>query len=224
MYIMTTRADIRRAEVYEKLIAERRRRDDLEEMEWSASVNWPYYAGAYEEPIPEGRYTHRAFRFSESNPVGRDEKGILIYPIASFMQIPKTHFINPSCSFLLPPFSARIAQAIGLPARQILLKCETTRVNIKKHKGIDDKQVLTNAVYHAFLVLYNKPIDCPTYYTAIGDGEYYDVANLDFDPRKRYIEVVDWRHISASKFDDMITMAGRSGGFIHHVHGVKRWL
>lgn len=224
MYIMITRADIRKAEVYEKLIAERRRRDNLEEMKWNASVNWPYYAGAYEEPIPEGRYTHRAFRFSESNPVGRDEKGILIYPIASFLQIPKAHFINPPCSFLLPPFSARIAQAIGLPARQILLKCETTRDNIKKHKGIDDRAVLQNAIYSAYFILYNKSREKPTYYTAIGNGEYYDVANLDFDPQKRYIEIVDWRHIREANFELMLNAAGRNGGFIHLVHGVKHWL
>lgn len=217
MYIITNLADYRKQEVYEKLIAQRRRYDDREEQERLMSINWAYFAGAYEETIPSDRYTHRAFHFSESNPVGKDERGVLIYPIASFNQIPKSHFVQPTCSFLLPPFSKEIAYAVGLPARQILLKQEVTRDNIKKHKGLDDRAVLRNSIYHAFYVIYNKPLEKPTYYTAVGYGEYFDIANLDFDSKKRYIEIVDWRHINKMKFSAMLTGTRGCGGFIHLV-------
>lgn len=227
MYVTASREDFRKAEVYEKLIAERRRLDDRDERRWRECIDWDYYAGMYEEPIPHGRYVHGAFRVSESNPVCKDCDGRMVYPVASFLQMPKAHFVSPSCSFLLPPFSAEIAHAVGLPARQIMLKRNATAINIAKHRGLDDRAVLQNAVYRAFYVLRDKPSERPSYYTVIGDGEYYDVANLDFDPRKRFIEVVDWRRVRVESFECMLNISIRLGGFVHLVHGArgaKRWL
>lgn len=43
----------------------------------------------------------------------------------------------------------------------------------------------------------NKPISKPNYLAFVNEGDYYAVSTIDFDETKKYIEIVDWRKVSA---------------------------
>lgn len=146
-------------------------------------------------------------------PVGRDDRGVCIYKIASIMKIPNHCFRKPEYSILLPPITRGVAKFAGSKVKSILLKKNVIERNIINHPEIsNNKFVLDNAIYHSTLVIYNKPVLRSNYYVVVGlPNKHYAMATLDFSSTKCYIEVVDWRCVSLDVINGMIHKSQSNG-------------
>lgn len=181
-------------------------------------IDWDYYSG--EKEWAAFIHTTANRRFTESRPCGRDNFGVEIYPISSIRQLPRWFFDHPTYSALLPPFSKEIAYATGFPAKPILLKKNVVEKNRKEHDEVGDNiGVLSQALYHATTVVFDRPQEKSFYRVVVCRGRHYALATIDLDRKKRYIEVVDWRSIRQEGYNELLRRMVKNNGFIQDVIG-----
>lgn len=157
----------------------------------------------------------------EARPYGFDDRGVEIHPVSSIRQLPSWYFDSPTWSALLPPFSKAIAFATGFPARPILLKKNVVERNRDEHPEIkSDVNILTQSLYHATTVVFDRPEGKPFYRVIVrGRGRWYPMATIDLDRAKRFTEAVDWRLIKQERYNEMLRAAIRNKGDIQEVIG-----
>lgn len=173
-------------------------------------------AGEYMDLLVDNRYRPIAngmHSLIESGITGKDRLGNVIYEFSSAMHIPNDYFEHPQFSVLLPPLSPDAAKLIKCGRKKVLLKLNVVRRNLEKHPEIrDNRGVLASAIYNISVILYNRPQSRPGYRVVARYGTYVDMATLDITSSNRFIEVVDWRHLSIDNFNSMVDSVTLEGG------------
>lgn len=192
----------------------RRMFGDGEPEEPEEPIDWDYWAGKYEEDRIDENVFPAYFSLLEALALDYDNKGVPIYAIGSVNEIPDSFFTNPQYSVALPPFSPKIARAIGLPAKAILIKKNIFEKNRDNHSEVkNSKDILKGALYKPDRVVFDKPQSKPEYRVVLKKYDKYFMATLDFTASKRYIEVVNWRVIDTRGYNKLVRRAVRNQGY-----------
>lgn len=196
----------------------RRMFGDGEPEEPEDPIDWDYWAGKYEEDRIDESAFPAYFSLSEALALDYDNNGAPIYAIGSVDEIPDSFFTNPLHSVALPPFSPKIARAIGLPAKALLIKKNIFEKNRDNHGEVkNSKDILKGALYGARVAIRDKPQTKSAYWVVVKQRGKYVMATLDFTASKRYIEVVNWRAMDTKGYNKIIHRAMRNNGDIQVV-------
>ncbi|MBQ3835735.1 MAG: hypothetical protein II814_01250 [Treponema sp.] len=148
--------------------------------------------------------------------VKKDQRGVVIEKASSVQNISDKEFEKPTRSYQLPPLNKKFSDAIGKPAKDVLLSKHTIERMMKDHPEMKDgknrKRILNNALNNFTELLYSRPRKKPNYYAVVKTGGHYDLSVIDTDKNKEFYEVVDWREIDEDGYQKMIEQMNREGG------------
>lgn len=146
----------------------------------------------------------------------KDQRGAKIKQVSGIMNINDCEFEKPTRSYLLPAIDNKFAKAIKKENKKVLLSKATIKRMAKDHpemgNGANRRKILNNALNNFTDVIYTRPHIRPNYYALVKNGKYYDMSVIDTDKNKEYFEVVDWRKIDESGYQNMIDKMEREDG------------
>ena len=152
-----------------------------------------------------------------STSVGGDERAIQTREtLPSISALDDKDFEAGYRDVILPELPDNVNELIGTHGKKVLIKKNIFDKNKKNHPELGDaaaqKQILSDALYYAEMVISAKPKAKPNYWIVVKIGDKYANVTIDADNSKNAVEVVNWYWLNDKTLEAKKKRAIKEGG------------